>query len=168
MMELSVTENVLRKDLNPIEEAEAYQHLVALGNILRQISKKVGKSAGHISMLLALLKQKDVTDAVRQERIGIREAHQIAKVEDKAVRSELLARTARGELDREAVKQAVQIVQEQAAAPPPAPAPPTQKVQPQTQPEPPAAVVPPTTEADTGNVRVCQTAMIPCQICGRP
>lgn len=120
MMELSVTENVLRKDLNPIEEAEAYQHLVDLGYSLRQISRRVGKSPGHISMLLALLKQEDVTAAVRLEKIGIREAHQIAKVEDEAKRQELLERTTRGELDREAVRQAVRIAQEQATAPPPA------------------------------------------------
>lgn len=119
MMELSVTENVLRKDLNPIEEAEAYQHLVDLGYSLRQISKRVGKSAGHISMLLTLLKQEDVTEAVRHEKIGIREAHQIAKVENEAKRRELLDRTARGELDREAVRQAVHIAQEQVATPPP-------------------------------------------------
>ena len=124
MMELSVTENVLRKDLNPIEEAEAYQHLVNLGYSLRQISKRVGKSPGHISMLLTLLKQEDVTEAVRHEKIGIREAHQIAKVESEAKRRDLLDRTARGELDREAVKQAVQIAQEQMATPaPPAPPP---------------------------------------------
>lgn len=119
MMELSVTENVLRKDLNPIEEAEAYQHLVDLGYSLRQISKRVGKSPGHISMLLTLLKQEDVTEAVRHEKIGIREAHQIAKVENEAKRRELLDRTARGELDREAVRQAVHIAQEQVATPPP-------------------------------------------------
>ncbi|GIK40386.1 MAG: hypothetical protein BroJett011_42190 [Chloroflexota bacterium] len=122
MMELSVTENVLRKDLNPIEEAEAYQHLVDLGRSLREISERVGKSPGHISMLLTLLKQEDVTEAVRQKKIGIREAHEIAKVGDETMRRELVNRTVRGELDREAVKQAVNIVQEQAAAlPPPAP-----------------------------------------------
>ena len=127
MMELSVTENVLRKDLNPIEEAEAYQHLVNLGYSLRQISKRVGKSPGHISMLLTLLKQEDVTEAVRHERIGIREAHQIARVESETKRRELLDRTARGELDREAVKQAVQIAQEQLAMPAPqVPSPPTE------------------------------------------
>ena len=119
MMELSVTENVLRKDLNPIEEAEAYHHLVNLGYSVRRISKRVGKSPGHISMLLTLLQQEDVTEAVRQERIGIREAHHIAKVENEEKRRELLDRTARRELDREAVKQAVQLAQEQVATPPP-------------------------------------------------
>jgi ParB family chromosome partitioning protein len=117
MMELAITENVLRKDLNPIEEAEAYQHLADLGYSLRQISEKVGKSAGHISMLLSLLKKEDVTETVRQEKVGIREAHEITKVEDPARRRELLDRAARGELDREAIKQAVRMVQEEASAP---------------------------------------------------
>jgi ParB family chromosome partitioning protein len=130
MMEMAITENVLRRDLNPIEEAEAYQHLANLGYSLRQISEKVGKSPGHISMLLNLLKKEDVAEAVRQERVGIREAHEIAKVEDTAKRQELLDRTARGELDREAVKQAVRMVQEQAVAPPPMPAPPAPAAEP--------------------------------------
>jgi ParB family chromosome partitioning protein len=120
MMELAITENVLRKDLNPIEEAEAYQHLADLGYSRRQISEKVGKSPGHISMLLNLLKREDVAETVRQERVGIREAHEIAKVEDPAKRQELLERTARGELDREAVRHAVRIAAGQTTAPPPA------------------------------------------------
>lgn len=126
MMELAITENVLRTDLNPVEEAEAYKHLTDMGYSYRQISAKVGKSPGHISDLLKLLEHEDVATTVRQERVGIREAREIAKVEDAAKRQELLDRTARGELDREAVKQAVRIVQEQPyAPPPPAPPPPT-------------------------------------------
>ena len=119
MMELAVTENVLRKDLNPIEEAEAYQQLANLGYSYRRISERVGKSPGHISILLNLLKKEDVAESVRQERVGIREAHEIAKVEDVAMRQDLLDRTARGELDREAVRQAVRIAVEQPTAPPP-------------------------------------------------
>jgi ParB family chromosome partitioning protein len=119
MMELAITENVLRKDLNPIEEAEAYQHLVDLGYSLCQISENVGKSPGHISMLLSIIKKEDVSETVRQEKVEIREAHEITKVEDPVKRRELLDRAARGELDREAIKQAVRIVQEEASAPRP-------------------------------------------------
>lgn len=143
MMELAITENVLRTDLNPVEEAEAYRHLVNLGYSYRQISARVGKSAGHISDLLKLLKHEDVADTVRQERVGIREAREIAKVESAVVRQELLDRTARGELDREAVKHAVRIAAEQAAAPPP-PAPPPPAG------EPGEAVAYPAMEAEVG------------------
>jgi len=145
MMEVAITENVLRKDLNPIEEAEAYQHLVELGYSYRQISDKVGKSAGHISDLLKLLEHEDVVESVRQARVGIREGREIAKVEDAAKRRELLDRTARGELDREAVRQAVRIAEEQAAAPPP-PAPPVPPVAPAPAGEPGVGAEAPTVE----------------------
>jgi hypothetical protein len=65
-------------------------------------------------MLLRLLEKSDVADSVRQERIGVREAHEIAKVEDPNQRRDLLDRTAQGELNREAVRQAVRLVQRQA------------------------------------------------------
>jgi ParB family transcriptional regulator, chromosome partitioning protein len=137
MLELAVTENVLRKDLNPIEEAEAYQLFSNLGYSLRQISARVGKSPGHISLLLTLLKNEDVAETVRQERIGIREAHEIAKVEDATQRRNLLDRTARGELDREAVKQAVRLTRQQLNT---APVPPAEAganiVQPDVRPHP--------------------------------
>lgn len=112
MMELAITENVQRKDLNPVEEAEAYKQLANMGYSYRQISARVGKSPGHISMLLKLLEHEDVAESVRQERVGIREAREIAKVEDVEVRQKLLDRTARGELDRSAVKQAVRSAQQ--------------------------------------------------------
>ena len=108
MMEIAITENVQRKDLNPIEEAEAYKQLTELGYSYRQISARVGKSPGHISMLLNLLRREDVAESVRRQRVGIREAHEIAKLEDAEQRRELLDRMAQGELDRHALKEAVQ------------------------------------------------------------
>ena len=107
MMEIAITENVQRKDLNPIEEAEAYKQLTKLGYSYRQISARVGKSPGHISMLLNLLRHEDVAESVRHHRVGIREAHEIAKVEDAEQRRELLDRMAQGELDRHALTTAV-------------------------------------------------------------
>jgi len=107
MMEIAITENVQRKDLNPIEEAEAYKQLTELGYSYRQISARVGKSRGYISMLLSLLRQEDVAESVRHQRVGIREAHEIAKLEDAEQRRELLERMARRELDRDALKVAV-------------------------------------------------------------
>ncbi|MDY7039235.1 MAG: ParB/RepB/Spo0J family partition protein [Chloroflexota bacterium] len=107
MLEVAITENVQRKDLNPIEEAEAYNRLVQLGYSYRQISQKVGKSAGHISDLLKLLRKPDVAEQVRQGEVGIVEGREIAKVEDVSVRQELLEKVRQGELDREGIKQAV-------------------------------------------------------------
>ncbi len=111
MLEVAITENVQRKDLNPIEEAEAYNRLVQLGYSYRQISQKVGKSAGHISDLLKLLRKPDVAEQVRQGEVGIVEGREIAKIEDASVRQELLEKVSRGELDREGIKQAVRQAQ---------------------------------------------------------
>jgi ParB family chromosome partitioning protein len=111
MLEVAITENVQRKDLNPIEEAEAYNRLVKLGYSYRQISQKVAKSAGHISDLLKLLQKPDVAEQVRQGEVGIVEGREIAKIEDASVRQELLEKVSSGELDREGIKLAVRQAQ---------------------------------------------------------
>lgn len=115
MMEVAVTENVIREDLNPIEEAEAYQHLSEAGYSIRRMSERVGKSVGHISTLLNLIKLPDIADAVRFERVGIWAAREIAKVPDEETRSRLLDRTASGELNREALSMAVRLALEESS-----------------------------------------------------
>lgn len=55
-LELALVENLQRKDLNPLEEAEAFQKLVDEFNLTQeQIAKKVGKSRSHIANTLRLL-----------------------------------------------------------------------------------------------------------------
>jgi hypothetical protein len=113
MMEVAITENVIREDLNPVEEAEGYRHLQNAGYTLRKISERVGKSPGHISMLMGLLGKEDVAESVRHGRLGVREAHEISKLEDPARRQALMDQAARGELNREAVRQAVRLAQQE-------------------------------------------------------
>ncbi|MEM7035159.1 MAG: ParB/RepB/Spo0J family partition protein [Chloroflexota bacterium] len=115
MMEVAVTENVIREDLNPIEEAEAFQHLSNAGYSIRRMSERVGISVGHISTLLNLIKLPDVAEAVRFDRVGIWAAREIAKVSDLETRRHLLDRTASGELNREALSMAVRLAQEETA-----------------------------------------------------
>lgn len=55
-LELALIENIQRADLNPIEEAKAYQRLqTEFGLRVRDIAKKVGKDDSTISNLLRLL-----------------------------------------------------------------------------------------------------------------
>lgn len=55
-MELSLIENVQRQDLNPIEEAEAYQSLVSeFGLSQEQVAERVGKSRPAVTNALRLL-----------------------------------------------------------------------------------------------------------------
>jgi ParB family chromosome partitioning protein len=57
MLELALIENLQREDLNPIDEAEAYQKLTEEFNLTHEeISKKIGTDRSSISNQLRLLK----------------------------------------------------------------------------------------------------------------
>jgi ParB family transcriptional regulator, chromosome partitioning protein len=57
MLELALVENIQRADLNPLEEAAAYQHLVdEFGLTQEQVSERVGKSRSAIANTLRLLR----------------------------------------------------------------------------------------------------------------
>lgn len=55
MMVHSVIENLQREDLNPIEEAKAYQSLIEKGYTHADIAAKMGKSRPYITNLVRLL-----------------------------------------------------------------------------------------------------------------
>lgn len=57
LLELALIENIQRTDLNPVEEAEAYQKLIEKFNYTQEeASKKLGKSRSSIANILRLLK----------------------------------------------------------------------------------------------------------------
>ena len=56
MMEISLLENIQRKDLTPIEEANAYEQLIKKLNYTQdQLAKRIGKSRANVTNLLRLL-----------------------------------------------------------------------------------------------------------------
>ncbi len=56
MMELAILENLQREDLNPIEEAFAYQTLLERLNLTQdELAKRLGKSRPHITNHVRLL-----------------------------------------------------------------------------------------------------------------
>ncbi len=56
VMEMSIVENVQRKDLKPLEEAQAYRRLLGeFGYTQDDLARTVGKSRSHITNLLRLL-----------------------------------------------------------------------------------------------------------------
>lgn len=56
MMEISLLENIQRKDLTVIEEAEAYSQLIKKLNYTQeQLAKRIGKSRANVTNLLRLL-----------------------------------------------------------------------------------------------------------------
>jgi len=57
MLELALVENIQRADLNPLEEAVAYQHLVEeFGLSQSEIARRVGKSRPAVNNVMRLLK----------------------------------------------------------------------------------------------------------------
>jgi ParB family chromosome partitioning protein len=53
--EIALIENIQREDLNPIEEARAYEHLMGDFQLTQEaIAKKVGRSRSHIANFLRL------------------------------------------------------------------------------------------------------------------
>ena len=70
-LELAITENVQRKDLNPIEEAESYKNLIEnFGYDQDKVSKFIGKSRAYITNSLRLLSLPDkIINMVRLEKI---------------------------------------------------------------------------------------------------
>lgn len=72
MMELSLVENIQRENLNPIEEAKAYQTLVdKVGMTHDQISERVGRQRASISNSLRLLTlPAEVQDMVGSEALS--------------------------------------------------------------------------------------------------
>jgi len=60
-LEIALIENIQRQDLNPIEEAIAYQELIQRFNFTQEaLSKRIGKNRSTIANFLRLLKLPDV------------------------------------------------------------------------------------------------------------
>ncbi|MEM8919919.1 MAG: ParB/RepB/Spo0J family partition protein [Pseudomonadota bacterium] len=71
VLEIGIIENVQRADLNPVEEAEAYQQLIdRFGRTQDALAEQVGKSRAHIANTLRLLKlPEDVREHMRLGRL---------------------------------------------------------------------------------------------------
>ncbi len=71
-LELSLIENIQRKDLNPIERAKAYQRLIDEFNFTQEdIAKKIGKARATVANTLRLLTLPvAVQKAIEEERIS--------------------------------------------------------------------------------------------------
>lgn len=90
LLELALIENVQRADLNPIEEAEAYQHLAREFKMSHEkIAERVGKSRVAVTNTLRLL---DASAAVKQALVDgrISEGHARAMLSLNAARQENL------------------------------------------------------------------------------
>lgn len=83
LLELALVENIQRQELNPIEEAQAYQRLIVnLGTTQDEISKRVGKDRSSIANYLRLLKLPDlIQKMLEDERLSMGHARALLGVE---------------------------------------------------------------------------------------
>lgn len=93
-MEIALIENVQREDLNPIEEAKAYQRLIQEFELKQEeIAARVGKSRVTITNSMRLLKLDDrVQDMLIQNMISGGHARALLAVEDGQVQFDLAQR----------------------------------------------------------------------------
>lgn len=93
-MEIALIENVQREDLNPIEEAKAYQRLIQEFELKQEeIAARVGKSRVTITNSMRLLKLDDrVQDMLIQNLISGGHARALLAVEDGQVQFDLAQR----------------------------------------------------------------------------
>ena len=85
MMEIALIENIQRENLNPIEEAMAYDAIIHSYNLTQEdVAKKFGKSRTYITNLSGLLKLPEETRKyVEEKKLSMSHARALSKLEDK-------------------------------------------------------------------------------------
>lgn len=87
-LEVALIENIQREDLNPIEEAKAYQAIIEMGHITQnELSQRVGKSRPAITNALRLLQlSHEMQDGLKKGVITAGHAKVLLGIEDEADR----------------------------------------------------------------------------------
>ncbi|MBP6909134.1 MAG: ParB/RepB/Spo0J family partition protein [Candidatus Saccharicenans sp.] len=90
-LEVSLIENIHREDLNPLEIAEAFEHLVAqLGLTQQEIADKVGKDRASVANYIRLLKlPEDTKKLIREEKLSMGQARAILALEDEELQRKI-------------------------------------------------------------------------------
>ena len=91
MMEIALAENILRQNLNPIEEAEQFKKIIdSTGLTKEEVAKKFGKSRSYITNLLGLLDLPETTKKyVTERKISMGHARALSKISDEKKVNEL-------------------------------------------------------------------------------
>jgi ParB family chromosome partitioning protein len=83
-LEMALIENIQRQELNPIEEAHAFQHLIDKFAVTQErIGEVLGKSRVSVTNILRLLKlPHEIQDELKKGRISFGHARALLEVED--------------------------------------------------------------------------------------
>lgn len=116
MMQVALIENLQRENLNPIEEAEGYQRLIAeFGFTQNQVAEAVGKKRSSIANALRLLNLDEEEKRLVQEgALSVGHAKVLLGVSSKKKRAELVKKVLRDGLS---VRQLEELAQEKKSVP---------------------------------------------------
>lgn len=91
MMEIALVENIQREDLNPIDEAKAYENIINMSHMTQEeFAHRFGKSRSHVTNMLGLLKLPNATKKlVEDNKISMGHARSLSKLSDEALVNEL-------------------------------------------------------------------------------
>ncbi|MDG5789413.1 ParB/RepB/Spo0J family partition protein [Evansella sp. AB-P1] len=103
MMEIALIENLQREDLNPLEEAKAYQKLMGHLKVTQEeLSKKLGKSRPHIANHVRLLQLPQVAQTLIDDGklsmghgralLGLKNKEQFNAIIEKVIKEKLSVR----------------------------------------------------------------------------
>lgn len=106
-LEIALVENVQRKDLNPVEEAEAYERLAKeFGLTQQEIAQKVGKSREVVANSLRLVGlPKDIKESLRGGILSRAHARALLAFGDEAKQREVYGHILGGRLSSKDVEQ---------------------------------------------------------------
>jgi ParB family chromosome partitioning protein len=109
MLELALIENLQRENLNPIDEAKAYQHLInSCGLTQEAVAQEVNKDRASIANTLRLLKlAEEVQAMVRSGKLSAGHARALLSLDRTSDQISLARRIARGDLSVRAVERMV-------------------------------------------------------------
>ncbi len=84
MMEIALLENLQREDLNPIEEATAYQKIMEAKNLTHEeLAKVLGKSQSYVTNTIGLLRLPDeIKTLVVEDKLSMTHARILSKMSD--------------------------------------------------------------------------------------
>lgn len=100
IMEVALIENIQREDLNPVEEAKAYQNLIKEYNLKQEeVAERVSKSRSAITNSLRLLKLDDkVLTMLMEESITSGHARALLAIDDVEKQLEIAEKVVRDKL----------------------------------------------------------------------
>ncbi|WP_409176470.1 ParB/RepB/Spo0J family partition protein [Brevibacillus fortis] len=91
LMEIALIENLQRENLNPLEEAEAYDKLISYHDYTQeQLAQKIGKSRPHVANMLRLLQLPEkIRKMVSAAELSMGHSRALLGVTDKKVQQQL-------------------------------------------------------------------------------